>query len=492
MALINLNNAFPEAADRSRGPLPKQRQFLDLAQKAGTPKYLRYVGGVGSGKTLIGCITVLCWALQYPGDYLVGRQFMPELRDTTLKTFLEIVQDVGKELLLEYRVQDGVVRLRSRGGTSTILFRGLDEPDKLRSLNLNGFYIDEATQVSEAAFQLLQGRLRGRHVRKGILTSNSGGHDWGWRWFVCKDVQKTDAAKAEYLNIKAPSTENVHLPEGYVQSMLDSWSEDRIRREIYADEDAFEGAVYSEFRRDLHVIKPFQIPAEWTRIIGVDHGYRNPACWLWAAVDYDENIYIYREFYKREWLIEEIVKGKDPEPGVMRMMTDPYTKRRENISGAYIDPSTINRRGTNGLSDFDAYHEALPTDFPLIKAQNAKEAGIDRVKSYLKPVRQGDGSMKPSLYIFDTCPNLLEEIAQYRYQELPTGQIGKQNEKEEPRKVNDHAVDALRYLVMSRPEAPTTKDDVWKRVKYASMEGAIVREWQEIRNPKPTDPFQDF
>lgn len=492
MSLIDLARAFPEAADGSRSPLPKQKLFLDLALKPGTPKYLRYVGGIGSGKTMIGCITLLCWAVQYPGDYLVGRQFMPELRDTTLKTFLEIIQEVGKELLLEYRVQDGVIRLRSRNGSSNILFRGLDEPDKLRSLNLNGFYIDEAAQVSEGAFQLLQGRLRGKYVRKGLLTSNSGGHDWGWRWFVHKDMHKTDASKGEFVNIKAPSTENVHLPEGYVQSMLDTWTEDRVRREIYADEDAFEGAVFSEFRRDLHVIKPFQIPAEWTRLIGIDHGYRNPACWLWAAVDYDENIFVYREFYKREWLIDEIIKGKDPDKGVMSMMTDPHTRRRETISGAYIDPSTRNRRGTTGLSDWDAYTETLPPDFPLLMAQNAKEAGIDRVKSYLKPVRQGDGSFKPSLYIFDTCPNLLEEMAQYRYQEIATGQIGKVNEKEEPRKVNDHACDALRYLVMSRPEAPSTKDDIWKRVKYNSLEGAIVREWQEIRKPKVTDPFQDF
>lgn len=491
--LLDLNHAFPEptGAGILRGPLPKQQEFLSLALREGSPKYIRYVGGIGSGKTLIGCVAVLTWAVQYPGDYLIARQFMPELKDTTLKTFLDIVHMVGKEVMIEHRVAENIVRIRSRNGVATILFRGLEEPDKLRSLNLNGFYIDEAAQVSEAAFMLLQGRLRGRYVRKGILTQNSGGHDWTWRWFVKKDTFKDEKTKAEFVSIKAPSTENKHLPDGYVETILQSWSDERIRREIYADEDAFEGQVYQEFRSDTHVIKPFKIPDEWTRVIGADHGFRNPSAWLWGAVDYDGNVYIYREFYKKEWLIEEIVKGKlwpdgRKEPGVLDMMYDPAKKAYEHISEIRIDPSTRARRGTNGKSDWDAYVDALPEGMPLLPANNEKTAGIDRVKSYLKINAK---THKPKLFIFDTCANLVEEIAKYRYEELPLSQQGKKNEKEEPRKVDDHACDALRYLIMTRPETDRPEEEIWDRLKYNSLEGALFRELQTLKRPKPTDPF---
>lgn len=437
--ILDFTNAFPEASDGSRHPLPKQQLFLDKAMSKDSPKYVRYVGGIGSGKTLILCITILILAVMYPGDYLIGRQFAPELRDTTLKTFLEVLAAVGKELLVEHRVADGVIRVRSRGGVSNVLFRGLDEPEKLKSLNLNGFGIDEANQVSEAAFTLLQGRLRGKHVRKGFLVQNSGGHDWTHRWFVKQDMLKTTEIKAEFYNIKAPSTENKHLPHGYVETILNTWSEDRIRREIYADEDAFEGQVYSDFRANVHVVQPFKIPEDWTRVIGADHGFRNPTCWLWGAVDYDNNVYIYREFYKKEWLIEEICKGKTilkTEPGVLAMMKDPVSGITEKIQGIYIDPSTRNRRGTTGKSDWDAYVENLPEGLPLLPARNDKTAGIDRVKTYLKvnPVTK-----KPQLFFFNTCENLIEEIAKYRYEELAMSQQGKKNEKEDPRKVDDHA-----------------------------------------------------
>jgi PBSX family phage terminase large subunit len=482
---LDLNKAFPKAKDGTQGPLPKQRQFLQRALDLKGPQHILYCGGVGSGKTLIGCITVLSWAVLYPGDYLIARQFFPELKITTLKTFLELCP---KELIKEYRVADGIIKIKAVGGkVSNIIFKQLEEPDKLRSLNLSGAYIDESSQVSEAAFMLLQGRLRGGGPMKLILTTNPNGHDWQYQWFVKQDMIKDKEDRKNFCLIKAPSTENVHLPPKYVANMMASWSDERIQREIMGSFDAFEGMVYHEFRRDVHVVQPFVIPSTWTRIMGIDHGYRNPAAVLWAAIDYDENVYIYRELYKREWLIEELCKGKQEdgayEPGINKLTG------KEVIEYAKIDPSTRARRGTTGGSDFDAYIEHLPSGFPLGMANNEKTAGIDRVKSYLKIDPKTN---KPKLFIFNTCPNLIEEMSQYRYRELNTGQQGKQNEKEEPAKVNDHANDSLRYLIMSRPEPPKDTDDVWKRLEYNSGAGSLYRELQAIKKPKVKDPFGDY
>lgn len=466
MAVINLTDCLPEGKDGSKGFLPKQSLFFSLAMDPNGPKFIRYCGGIGSGKSVIGCMTVLAWALQYPGDYLIGRQFFPELRDTTLKTFLELCP---KELIVEYRVADSIVRVKSSGGqVSNVFFRHLEEPDKHRSMNLNGFYIDESSQTSEVAFLLLQGRLRGKYVRKGIMTTNSAGHDFGWRYFVKQDMFKSEEAKRQFYNIKAPSTENVHLPDGYVSTMLETWSEDRVRREIMADEDSFEGAIFSEFRRDLHVVKPFRIPDEWTKLVGCDHGFKNPAAWIWGAVDYNGDIYIYREFYESGWLIEEIVRGFNREgvikPGVLKMMTGP-DGQLEKIDAAYIDPSTRAVKGQTGSSDWDYYIDYLPKTFPLMLAKNDVAPGIDRIKTYLKP---SPTTGKPSLYIFDSCKNLIEEMTNYQYEELPVGQVGKKNEKESPKKVNDHACFSADTLVLTeRGEVPiseiTPKDCVMTR-----------------------------
>lgn len=486
MKSINLIDCFPEPANgQKRGPLPKQLQFIQSALNvADGPKYIRYVGGIGSGKSLIGCITMLAWAVSYPGDYLVARQFMPELRDSTYKTFLEVCPP---ELIVEHRVADAIVKVRSNGGIANIMFRALEEPDKLRSLNLNGFYIDEANQVSEEAFILLQGRLRGKHVRKGIITQNSGGHDWSWRWFVRQDMFNNAQAKAMFFNIKAPSTENVHLHESYVRSMLDTWSEERVKREIMADEDSFEGQVYSEFRRDVHVVHPFAVPDGWTRVIGADHGFRNPAAWIWGAVDPDDNIYIYREFYEKEWIVEEIVKGnkKLAKPGILSLTG------KEKIDGCYIDPSIrATRSSKNGKpwSEWDEFIEHLPEQFPLLPASNDVHAGIDRVKRFLKV---NETTKKPKLFIFSTCANLIDELMNYKYQPLRSTQEGRRNEREDPIKFNDHAVDAMRYLIMSRPEPTINPESIWDKIKYDSLQGSLIREIQATREPKNSgkDPF---
>lgn len=473
--LIDLNNCFPQASDGSRSPLPKQAQFMQAVLDPKGPKYVLYCGGVGSGKTLIGCITMLSMALQHPGDYLVARQFMPELKITTLKTFLDITPP---ELIEEYRVADGIIKLKSTGGKhSTIIFRQLEEADKLRSLNLSGVYIDESSQVSEQAFMLMQSRLRGAGLRKMFLTTNPNGHDWQYQWFVKQDGLSTPEIKAKFKLIQAPSTENKHLPDGYVADLMATWSTDRIKREIEGSFDAFEGMVYHEFRRDVHVIKPFVIPAEWTKLAGADHGYRNPAAWVWGAVDYDSNVYIYREFYEREWLIEEICKGnkKENKPGVIQLC------KNDKLEQVRMDPSVRAVRSQTGQSDWDVYVENLPRDFPLMAANNEVATGIDKVKTYLKVDPKTN---KPRLFIFDTCVNLINELTSYRYKQLTGAQAGNQAEKEEPVKVNDHAADALRYLIMARPDAPKVEDEVWNRIKYNSLEGHLIRDLAQFKKPK--------
>ncbi len=484
--ILNLNDCFsPSEVDGTRGPLPKQAEFLKSVLDINGPKYTLYCGGIGSGKTVIGCITMLAMAVQYPGDYLIARQFMPELKITTLKTFLEITP---KELIDEYRVADGIVRIKTISGkVSNIIFRQLEDADKLRSLNLSGFYIDESSQVSEQAFMLLQGRLRGKGLRKGFLTTNPNGHDWQYQWFVKQDMfSKINAEEAikQFKLIKAPSTENKHLPDGYISGIMSTWSPERIKREIEGSFDAFEGMVYHEFRRDTHVIQPFVIPNDWTKIIGMDHGYRNPAAVVWGAVDYDDNIYIYREFYEKEWLIGEICKGKPNlnKPGIIKL------SQGEKIQQARIDPSTRAARGIAGRSDWDTYLEHLPSNFPLMLANNEKTAGIDRVKSFLKINKITN---KPRLFIFNTCHNLIEEMSQYRYVEQTSGQVGKSNEKEEPRKVNDHSLDALRYLIMSRPEPPQEDKKDFIKQNRNNLAGSLANDLYQAKHPdQHKDPWE--
>lgn len=414
---------------------------------------------------------------------------MPELKATTYKTFLEICPP---ELIVEHRIAEATVKIKAINGKhSLIMFRQLEEAEKLRSLNLSGFLIDEANQVSEEAFMLLQGRLRGPGIRKGLIVSNPKGHNWIYRWFHKKDHMKLESSKNQYHLIKAPSTENHHLPEGYIQSMMETWSDDRIKREIEGSFDAFEGMVYTDFRRDVHVVKPFRIPDTWERHIRIDHGFRNAAAILCFAISPDGEVYVYRELYEREWLIEELIIGKpskggsEPKLGLVKRL-----ERNEKFLTAKIDPSVKARRGTTGASDYDEYLRHWPQTLPPLQmAKNDVQVGIERVKSYLKLHPR---TSKPQLYIFDTCVNLLEEITTYQYPELSPNEVGRKAEDEKPLKVNDHALDALRYMIVDLPEPYKVEQDELERLKkYSASERALQTELQRLVKPQPKDPFGD-
>lgn len=415
----------------------------------------------------------------YGGEYVVARQHMPELRRTTLKLFLELLP---KELLIEYRVADAEVHVRSATGKPAVFyFVGLEEPQKLDSLTLSGAGIDEAAQTSEEAFLKLQGRVRSPlGLRKIIAVGNPRGHDHFFRYFIKQDMFDSPDKKAQYKMIIAPTTENKHLPDGYVESMMASYSKERIQRDIMGSFDSFEGQIISEFNRQVHVV-PYQvIPKEWKRFIGGDHGYRNAAAFIFCAVDHDDNIWVYDEFYRREWLIEEICKGKKSGgKGIVDMIG------KDKIEGVWIDPSTKRRNGQTGESDYDIYVDNLPKSLPLIPANNEVEAGLDQLKSYFK-VDQKTG--KGRIFILDHCTHLIDEIVTYRYDELSASQVGQKSEKETPRKVDDHAVDALRYAVMSRQMAPKRKK-ADKGKEWETPSNRIQAELEQLRNPKVKDAF---
>lgn len=494
MATIDLNALFPEGTSGSRRPLPKQKEFFNAALDPKGPSNIAYFGGYGSGKSLILVITMIALGIVYGGDYVIARQYMPELRRTTMRLFHEIVP---KDLLIEWKEAAGECKIKSAQGEATYFFVGLDEAEKLDSLNLSGIGIDEASQTTEEAYLKLQGRLRNKKgLRKSLLVGNPKGHDYVYKYFLEKKcfqdfyhptlrrVVTADEQKAQYKLIKAPSTENVHLSPDYLQKMFATYSKERIQRDVYGSFDSFEGQVYTEFDRQIHVVQPFRIPETWERHIRIDHGFRNPAAVLFFAISPDGEVYVYREWYKTEHLIKEILHGnpKEQKEGFLKSI-QPW----EKFLTAKIDPSVKAHDGKDKTSKYDEYVANWPETLPpLTMAKNDVTVGIDRVKSYLKLHPK---LKKPLLYIFDTCTNLLEEITTYRYQELRPNQEGRRAEYEKPVKNKDHALDALRYMIVDLPEPYKIDYEENRHLKYRTSEITLQDELKESIAPKHKDPF---
>lgn len=209
------------------------------------------------------------------------------------------------------------------------------------------------------------------------------------------------------------------------------------------------GLVYSEFDESINVIDPFDVPVEWQDNIAIDPGLKNPLSAHWYCVDYDGNIYVVAEHY---------VEGKSVEYHAEAIKS--ICKKlcwKMSTNGMYtslIDSAA----GQRTLASSKSVSELFYDNGILVNPKVNKDlfAGINRVKSY---IRNSQGVSK--LFIFRNCVNLIREIKSYFWGNNDT-----------PVKKDDHALDELRYYIMSRPE---NKQSEIKRTKIELHKEKLYR-----------------
>ena len=367
-------------------------------------KFTSFVAGLGSGKTYAGCVKAILKCRQGGCGMVVAPTF-PMLRDVTQTTFFHLLAQGGWLAGRDYDFNktEGVMDWAG----SRILFRSADAPDRLRGVNLNWAYLDEAALMAEDVWKIILGRLRSGNRPQAWITTTPAGFNWVYQYWIEKGDKN-------YKLIHASTRENTYLPEEYLEDLESNYSGEFARQEIDGEFVAFEGLVYPEFSRNRHVYQPISLPDSWPRVRGIDYGYTNPFVCLWGALDPDGRLYIYHEHYQRKTLLRDHV-------------------------------AAINGRGENfqwTVSDHDAQDNA-ELRAEGIQTRNAQKdviVGIQKVKARLKV--QGDGH--PRLYVSERCVNTIKEFSMYRWSESKAGK----NEKEEPVKEFDHTQDVIRYLCM--------------------------------------------
>uniref|UniRef100_A0A6M3IHM0 Putative terminase n=1 Tax=viral metagenome TaxID=1070528 RepID=A0A6M3IHM0_9ZZZZ len=375
--------------------LPGQDACLRLKAK-----HKAFIGGIGSGKTFFGALWATMEA-QTPGDGMIIAPTYRMLEDVTQKEFLGFLERHQAYYTLDN--QRGQV-ITAQG---TIFLRSAEHPNRLRGPNLTWAWGDEAALWREDTFKVLLGRLRMNEAHS-LLTTTPAGYNWLWEYF-----QNNQRGQFDY--VQGSSRENPHLDAEFVQDLESAYSSEFAAQEIDGKFVAFEGLVYSEFRRDIHIIGE-DPPVSWERVRGVDFGYTNPFVCLWGAVDSDGRLWIYDEHYQAKRLIKEHAE-------IMQQRHDEEYRWT--------------------VSDWDAQEvaELANCGVPTNRARKDVLTGISKVKARFEV--QPDG--RPRLYIHQRCVNTIRELGMYRW--MARAKTGG-NEREQPVKELDHACDALRYMVM--------------------------------------------
>lgn len=306
---------------------------------------------------------------------------------------------------------------------------GLDKSGKVLSGEFDWIYVNQAEELPLSDWETLTTRCTGRGaVTKIPMLFGDCNPGPPSHWILHRSSLSTLHSRHE---------DNPALHDG------SSWSADGERRLAVLDAltgvrrerlrfgrwVAAEGVVYDLFDRGLHVIEQFDIPEDWRRFRTVDFGFTNPFVCQWWAMDPDGRLYLYRELYRTQ-----------------RLVSDHALEILRHSEGERIEAT---------IADHDAEGRATLESLGILTeaADKSIMVGIERVQARLRVADDG----YPRLYIMEdvlvdrdealasahkpVC--LLDEMEVYTWQLSADGRPV----REEPMKVNDHAADAMRYLV---------------------------------------------
>lgn len=203
------------------------------------------------------------------------------------------------------------------------------------------------------------------------------------------------------------------------------------------DWDIFSGQAFPELQ-DIHWIDPFPIPSGWERLVCMDWGYSKPFCVFWIAKDWDDYLYVYREWYGCRYEMENTDDDTLRDKGLqlsVPMVSKGILERSladKDIRWWKADPSIWAKRDEKSIADIFAENGIY-----WQPADNHRIAGKQRLHDLLRIDEKG----LPGIRFFKTCRGLRRT--------LPEMILDEKNLEDVDTSQEDHPYDALRYGIMS-------------------------------------------
>ena len=427
-----------------------QTEFL-----ASNEREVLYGGSAGGGKSY----AMLADPLRYMGhpsfSGLLLRHTTEELRELVWKS-QELYPKIWKGIKWSERKMQWVAPSGAR-----LWMSYLDRDDdvlRYQGLAFSWIGFDELTQWSTPfSWNYMRSRLRTASSDLPIYmraTTNPGGPGHGWvkKMFIDpapygKTFDATDIETGKILKypaghskagqslfkrkfIPARLFDNPYLSrEGDYEAMLLSLPEQQRRQLLEGDWDIKEGAAFTEFNRDIHVVEPFHIPHNWVKFRSCDYGYGSYSGVLWFAISPSEQLIVYRELYVSKVLATDLAD-----------MINELEAEDGNIKYGVLDSSLWHKRGDTGPSLAEQMIMRGCRFRPSDRSRGSRVSGKNEIHRRLQV---DEYTEEPRIVFFDTCTNMVSQ--------LPSIPLDKKNPEDVDTRAEDHLYDALRYGIMSRP-----------------------------------------
>ena len=403
-------------------------------------------GGNRSGKTECGAVEAV-WLARGIHPYRKNRR---EVFGWVVSLSQQVQRDVAQSKILYYLPKSwiaDIIMLSGRkdspssgiidqikiknvfGGISTIGFKSCDQGrEKFQGTSLDFVWFDEEPprDVYEECIMRVMDRQGDIF---GTMTPLKG------RTFIYDEVYLNRRGNPEIWYEFMNWEDNPFLSKREIKLLEGSLSSSALDSRKYGRFSEGCGLVYPEFDEGVHVIEPFAVPCGWQEIISIDPGLNNPLSAHWYCVDWDGNIYVVAEHY---------AAGKDIDFHAEAILGISRKLGWKTDSRGRVQALIDSAAGQRTLASVKSVAELFYERGILVNTCVNKDvfSGISRVKSYLA---RGNGT--PDLYIFSNCRMMISEFKGYCW-----------GAGDSPVKRDDHAMDELRYFVMTRP-APAERTE---------------------------------
>lgn len=414
----------------------KQQAFID-SQAFET----LFGGAAGGGKSYGQLVDGLLYALKYPkSKQIIFRTTFADLEKSLIRTSM----DLYPLSIADYNSSKHTWKFKNGSIVDFGYIQYEKDVYQYQSAEYDVIRFDELTHFTEFMYTYMISRCRGANPYPKCIKSSTNpggvGHNWVKERFI--DIGAPNVIHTCKLET-GETTTRIFIPSlvqdnkfmltydpDYIKR-LDALPEKERRALKYGDWDIFDGQFFTEFKRDIHVIEPFEIPKDWYIYFVMDYGLDKLAGY-WIAVDYNNNAYVFREVYESNLLVSQ---ARDK---IKEMTNEPIY--------LYLAPPDLwNRHKETGKSTADIFEEG---DITLYKTNNDRIQGWLQMKEWLKPYKDEQGCMTARLKIFNTCKNLIRCLPQVQHDEKRVGDIAN-----EPHELT-HSVDAIRGFCVYWTQEP--------------------------------------
>lgn len=360
--------------------------------------------------------------------------------DLKMSLILKALEVLPRELY-KYHASDHVLTWLPTN--SRIQFGHAERPEDITrylGAEFDHIGVDELTQHTEQTIKFLWSRLR--TSKQGVVTkffaaTNPGGvgHRFVKRLWLDKNLTKEELdagfTGADFEFIPARVDDNEYMDKAYVANLM-MLPENQRKMYLEGSWEIYEGKFFEEFDEAVHVIESFPVPESWYKFRAIDFGRTAPFCCLWLALDQDGVVYVYKEHYQRGWEVDQNADA------ILRLSKD------EDYKYTVIDSAVFSKTGFGETIGQRLQRKGLS----IIPAHKNRIAGWSALKQYLHGEKDRTGKTTGQrLKVMKSCPALIEELNNALY--------SKHSQEDLNSDLDDHALDALRYFIMTLRDSGT-------------------------------------